>query len=252
LIHKTVDAVAVGLNPTDLDLTPSGDSAVVVSRGSEELWVLNTGDPFAPATVYPLPSGLSLGSVLFDPGGLRAVLYTTASLVDHYAIWNLVADGITEHGLEKPVAGMAISPTGDSLLVFHTEDDAPDADPAGPFYGEFALTLINLDDSRSNPLLLPAKPNGYALSHSGEVGYFTMEGEQFLERLDFATLLHEQIELKSDPVYIGVLPDLDIDDGLEPVAWVSQDHDLGRISFYDDNDASLETITGFELNAGVE
>jgi hypothetical protein len=33
---------------------------------------------------------------------------------------------------------------------------------------------------------------------------------------------------------------------------VSQDHDLGRISFYDPDDDSLETLTGFELNSGIE
>jgi hypothetical protein len=33
---------------------------------------------------------------------------------------------------------------------------------------------------------------------------------------------------------------------------VSQQHDLGRISFYDPDAGALDTLTGFELNAGIE
>jgi hypothetical protein len=51
---------------------------------------------------------------------------------------------------------------------------------------------------------------------------------------------------------VGVIPDLAPGDGDEPPAWVSQEHPLGRITFYDPDDASLETLTGFELNAAIE
>jgi hypothetical protein len=78
-----------------------------------------------------------------------------------------------------------------------------------------------------------------------------MDKQDFLEALDYDTLLYEQIPLKSDPVYVGVMPDLDSADGKEPAAWVSQQHPLGRISFYDPDDASFQTITGFELNSEV-
>jgi hypothetical protein len=36
------------------------------------------------------------------------------------------------------------------------------------------------------------------------------------------------------------------------VAWASQAHELGRLSFYDPDAASLDTITGFELNSEIE
>ena len=78
-----------------------------------------------------------------------------------------------------------------------------------------------------------------------------MEGQPFLEVLDYVTLLPDEIPLKSDPVYVGVLPPLD-GSGEEPPAWVSQDHELGRISFYEPETGTLETITGFELNAAIE
>ena len=40
--------------------------------------------------------------------------------------------------------------------------------------------------------------------------------------------------------------------GAAAMAWASQAHELGRLSFYDPDAASLDTITGFELNSEIE
>jgi hypothetical protein len=45
--------------------------------------------------------------------------------------------------------------------------------------------------------------------------------------------------------HLGVLPGGN-------TAWVSQDHTLGRLSFYEPSTDSLDTITGFELNSEIE
>jgi DNA-binding beta-propeller fold protein YncE len=251
LLSETVGSVPVGLNPTDLDLSPDGSQAVVVTRGSDELWVLETADPFAPPEVVSLPLGTSFGSVLFEPTGTQALVYTTAGSVDRYATWNLLNDEITLRSLVKPIKSLSITPTGESALIFHTLDDAADADTNSPFYGEWALTMLALTDYRTNPLLLPAEPTGFANSSNGNYGFFIMEDQPFLEQLNFETLLHEEISLKSNPVYVGVLPDLDEGDGVEPHAWASQDHELGRISFLDPLSQAVETITGFELNSQI-
>ena len=79
-----------------------------------------------------------------------------------------------------------------------------------------------------------------------------MEGVRLLAQVDYETLLYEQIDLKSKPVYVGVLPDLELNDADQPPAWVSQEHELGRLTFYDPDDGSAETITGFELNSRIE
>jgi DNA-binding beta-propeller fold protein YncE len=250
LAARTVDAVPVGANPTDLDLSPGGAEAVVVARDAKELWILDTVDPFAAPRVLPLPKDLPLGSVLFDPTGDQAIVYTTAFLTDRYVTWDLASDTLTTRALVKPVTGMAITPTGDSLLAFHTYDDALGAAPS-PFTDSWALTITSLSDFRTNPLKLPGEPIGYANSGDGRRGYFIMEDQPYLEVLDYVTMLPDEIVLRSNPVYVGVLPPLD-DSSDEPPAWVSQDHELGRISFYDPESASLETITGFELNSAIE
>lgn len=252
LLARDVDHVPAGLNPTDLDLTPDGLHAVVVARQSRELWLYDAHDPFAPAEVRALPGSASLGSLTFTPGGEQAIVYTTTASTDRYATWERGTDTLTERRLVKPVRSLGITPTGTSMMVLHSRADAPDADTSSPFYDNWALTMVSLTDFRTNPLKLPAEPIGFANATNGRFGYFIMDGEPLLEVIDYETLLHEEITLRSEPVYVGVLPDLDLADGDEPAAWVSQEHVLGRLSFFDPDDGSVETITGFELNSVIE
>ncbi len=245
LANLDVTAVSVGLNPTDLDLSPDGADIAVVARGSRALYVLSSANPFETATVVPFPSDNAYGSVLYAGAGEKALLYTNADNIAKYGIWETGAGTILERSLVKPVASMGVSPTGGSLLVFHTKGDVDDADTSDPFYNEWALTLIDLDDYRQNPMLLPAEPTGYATSDDGTYGFFMMEGQPYLETLLLDQLLYEEIELKSLPAYVGVLPETNI-------AYASQVHDLGRISFYDADAQTLDTVTGFELNADID
>ena len=244
--------VNVGDNPTDLDLTPDGTRAVAVTRTSEELWVFDALDPLAAPTVLALPPGLSLGSLIFDTTGDAGLLYTTASPTTRYAVWDLATDTFEVRNLVKQVIGAAVTPMGGHALFFHPPENPVDMPPEDPFYNHHALTMLRIEDGLSNPLLLPAEPVNYSLSDDGRYAYFGMRGQKFLETLDFQTLLHTQVALKSDPVHVGVMPDPDTSDADAPQAWVSQDHELGRISFFDIDEGSLETITGFELNSGIE
>jgi hypothetical protein len=249
LFDGSVSEVDAGTNPTDLDLSPDGVDAVAVARGSAELWVYDANEPFAAPQVVALPPS-EYGALTFDPTGDQAIVFTTAAPVETFGVWDVGTLSVVERAVVKPIQSVAINPTGETLLVFHTETDGADTEPL--FEGSWALTLVSLADFRSNPLLLPAEPLGFANSTTGELGYFAMHGEPLLEVLDYATLLHEEIELRSLPSFVGVLPDLVPDDGDEPPAWVSQQHDLGRISFFDPDEASLETLTGFELNSEIE
>ena len=86
---------------------------------------------------------------------------------------------------------------------------------------------------------------GFALNVAPGFGYFIMEGSPYLEVLLYDALLYDEIKLKSDPVHVGVLPE-------STYAYVNQEHDLGRLSFYEPDEGVVKTITGFELNSGIE
>ncbi|HNC96074.1 MAG TPA: hypothetical protein PLA94_00855 [Myxococcota bacterium] len=244
LTDRSVQRIALGGNPTDLDLSPDGARITIVSRDAHKLYNLDPADPFAALGELDLPADSPYGSVLFAGPRPQAILYTTATRLDRYAVWDLLTDTITERPLVKPIQTIGVSPTGGSLLIFHTLADAPDASASNPFNGHWAMTQIDLTDFRENPLLLPAEPEGYSVSDDGHYGFFIMKDQKVLESLIFDTLLPVTVELPSLPVYLGVLPGTS-------TAYASQEHELGRISFYDAPANALDTITGFELNADI-
>jgi DNA-binding beta-propeller fold protein YncE len=252
LYSHDVSRIEAGGNPTDLDLTPDGSAAVIVARDARELWIYDALDPHSAPQVVDTPTSLVVGSIQFDPTGTRAALYSTAANEAIYASWDMGTNEIQVRPLEKPIDSVSIAPSGETMLIFHGNENAEGASSSSPFYNAYAMTMIDLLDFRSTAVLMDADSNGYAHSSNGNFGFFIMEDEPYLIMLDYASLLPYPYELKSEPIYVGVLPDLDMNDADEPPTWVSQEHDLGRISFFDPDDESLETITGFELNSEIE
>jgi len=250
LVHVDLDLLertplAVGDNPTDLDITPDGTELVVVARGSSELWVYDLADPFDTQSVLDLPEETLFGSVLLSPDNERGLLYSTASGESLYASWDRNSGDVVLRDLVKPVKGMGISPTGGTAIISHGASNGADVDSSSPYYNRPALSLVDLSTFFGSSLALPAEPTQFANTPDGETGFFVMEGQPFLEVLDFKTLIHDEIELKSNPVHLGTLLDTD-------TAFISQEHHLGRISFFHPEDSDLQTITGFELNANIE
>lgn len=252
LLTLDVDRVPVGANPTNLELDPSQNRAAVVARDARELWLFDADDPYATPDVLAFPADLALGAIRFTPTGDQAIIYTTASLIPRYLSWDTKTDDLVLRALEKPVHALAITPSGEGMLVFHSRGNAPDSQPSDPLHDAWALSMVRLGDHLTDTWRLPGEPTGWANAASGDHGYFIMDGQPYLERVNFNTRFLDEIALRSAPVFVGVLPDLDPTDGDEPQAWVSQEHNLGRISFYDPDDDRLQTITGFELNSLIE
>ena len=247
----TTDRLAVGANPTDMDLSPDGLEAIVVARGAKELWIYDMADPRAAAQVVDMPADDVFGSVLMSPDNTKGLLYSTQSGQARYGVWDRATDTVKTYPLEKPVGSVGVSPRGNTALVFHTLSNG-DIDPDSPFYDEQALTLIELDSPSffANPIKLSGAPTAFASAADGRTGYFVMDGLPYLGILDYEGLSHDIQVLPSEPVHLGVLPE-------ENTAFVNQDHPLGRLSFYDpdidpDDRSQLQTITGFELNSAIE
>jgi len=245
LSTQEVSRVAAGLNPTDLDITPDGESAVVVARVSHQLWIFDLSDPFAAPEIVDLPEDEVFGSLEMSDDGKRGLLYSTATGAARFGAWDRRTDEVTVHSIVKPVDRMTIAPGGDTALIFHTEEDQDDIDSDSPFRGEWALTILDMSSQFQNPLRLSAEPFEHTISDDGARAFFIMEGQPFLETIDLSTQLFDEVELRSVPEHVGAMAGT-------VTAYVSQDHELGRVSFYDADTEQLQTITGFELNSGIE
>jgi hypothetical protein len=79
---------------------------------------------------------------------------------------------------------------------------------------------------------------------------FIMENNRNVGVIDYATRLVDDLLVPSQPVHIGMMPlEADPEDAL---GWISQEHELGRISFIEPYSLSVETVTGFELNSNID
>ena len=105
--------------------------------------------------------------------------------------------------------------------------------------------MVDMKDYFSTALKLAAEPTTFASTPDGDLGFYIMDGQPYLEVLDYESFVPREIPLPSIPIHLGTLPDTN-------TAFISQQHDLGRISFYDSDVRDLQTITGFELNSAIE
>lgn len=240
-------SLPVGDNPTDIDLSADGAEAVAVARGSNELWVYDMRDLFAPARVIALPAGMTFGSLVLTPDDRAGLLYSTSSGAPLFAAWDRAAadtESPAVFGLVKGVADIEVLPGSLRALVRHAPASNGELDTGSPFYNREAITLLSLEDSFTNPIRLDAPPAELARRDDGQVGVLRMEGADSVLRLDFDRMLHDEVPLSSAVEHVGMMPG-------RALSYASQAHDLGRISFYDTDTGALETITGFELNAAV-
>jgi len=240
-----LSSIQAGLNPTDMDLTVDGSTAVVVARDSSELWLFDLTDPTDVPEVISMPDGEVFGSVLMSPDGQRGLLYSTVSGESRLGVWDRDSDEITVKSLIKPLSSVGISADGEVALLFHPAEENGQLSSDDPFYDHHAVTLLDLDSQFPNPIRLPAAPLAYDNTSDGLTGFLVTEGESSLQVLNYATLIHDEVIIPSEPVFLGVLPESDM-------AYISQKHSLGRISFYGASTRQLQTVTGFALNAAIE
>ena len=238
-----------GLNPTDLDLSPDGTEAIVVARDSSELRVFDADDPLGTEPVLlATPEASTIGSLVLAPDGDVGLLFTTVALEDRITFWDRTTDEMTTRSLEKPVEAVAISPDGRSALIIHTLEDAEGENDL--FTDSYALTVVDLDTWLTNPVGLESRPLRWTTSNDGRYSLFIMENNRNVGVIDYATRLVDDVVVPSQPVHIGIMPlETDPEDAL---GWVSQEHELGRISFVQPYDLSVETVTGFELNSNID
>jgi DNA-binding beta-propeller fold protein YncE len=242
--------LAAGNDPTDMDLSPDGTQLMVVSRTSRELRIFEASDPEEEPALVGLPHTETLGSLSMAPVGDMALLYTTAELTDRVTLWDRATDELTVKRLEKPVEQVVMAPDGDSVLVIHSLADTPGE--ADIYSDEYVMTIITLGEDLyvPNAVLLEDPLESVANFDDGHRAVFMMEENRYVGVIDYDTRLVDDVLVPSLPVHVGVMPAGD--DLPTPVAWISQDHPLGRISFVDPETLGIQTVTGFELNSGIE
>lgn len=245
LSDGTLTTVTLPANATDLTLTPSGDSALVVMRDIATVAVLPI--PLiatAPTSFTTIPLlGQTVGRAIVADDAKTTLLFTTVLPVDVLTVLDLPTQTFHTMKLYAPLS--AVFPTEDAQNAIVVHSLAPDAGTTAK--GAFSIVPVGAR--------LPARivgtdapPNAVALSPSSDRALVTARDdasqtyEAFLTKMP--SLEVDKYVLASPPIAAGVVAGANR-------AYVAQSNPEGRITFINLGTGQARTLTGFELGSRV-
>lgn len=256
-LDDTAELVSVALpgEPTDLDMLPDGDRALLVLRESSLAVILDVAaaaadpaDAGALSTIDLAPARPGLATV--TPDGGRAVLYTTLGAEEEVTILDLARSRARRVPLKKTVRGVAAAPDGRSALLLHGPSDGGAEDPVeASIDAAEGYSVLQLATGFARLELTEGAPGSFTFDEGGGALYLlepqTPTGAHLLHTVDLRTTVGGRATLASRPLDVQWVP------AARKLA-VSQEHPSGRITFVDPSDDSTRTLTGFELNGLVD
>lgn len=231
--------VDLGGPVTDLDLAEDGEKAVAVVRDTAEVSVLPLADPTNTTTVAV--TGERIGSAVISPDSRRALLYTNASAVERFTIFDLAPGGAYRTvRLYSPVLAMFSSPDAEHALVLHDRTESAGGSP-----GAFSVVPVGQTlPAKIQATLAP--PTAVAMTNDRAIVAERDEQRHvfgaYLARMP--QLMIERYPLASPPIAVGIVAGANR-------AYVAQGHPEGRLTFIDLESGVARTLTGFELSSRV-
>jgi hypothetical protein len=244
--------------PSDLDLAPDGSRVYAVFRApTPGLAIIDIpGDAFDPAgiTFIDLANATS-GSLELSKDGTRGMLFTNATLDERITVVELDRPNFPHHTypLQKAVLTAGFDPTGTKAVVLHTR--APgDPEQATTFDAYIdrkpGYSVLDIATGFAKLQITEVNPKLFTFATTAPRAYVTLDGGDAegafvaVQQIELDSGVVRTIELGSPPDAIGVLPDSN-------KIFVSQRHNLGRVSFIDVETNQVRTLTGFDLNSQI-
>jgi DNA-binding beta-propeller fold protein YncE len=240
--------------PTDVDLTPDGETVLVMLRAAQTALLGRVADIRVGAAAFRTVDlgGVPMGAAVISPAGDTALLYTTVDDVEALLRLELTAATLRPIRLQKTVRAVAYGPTGARAVVLHRTSGAA-ALPTLPLDAfvdaSQAFSVVDLGAAVARLQLVDHAPGDIAFSPGGARLYVLLPDPlgvaPAVADVDLLTLMGVERPLASPPIAIQPVP------AAGKVA-VSQEHPTGRITFFDVESGASETLTGFELGGLVD
>ncbi len=243
--------------PSDLDLSPDGARAYAVLRDSSSLAVIDIpGDAFDPTGVDEVDlGGQVVGSLVVSRDGTKGMLFTNAFSVERITTIALDDPGFahTTYPLQKSIRLAHFSPSGDKAIIVHAKQagDPASAESFDDFVDmSYGYSVFDFAQGFAKLQITPVDPGSFAFPESSDSAYLIIDGGDAegavaeLHTIELDTGVVRTTRLGSPPSSVGVLPNAG-------VAFVSQRHPLGRVTFIDTTTGDQRTLTGFDLNSRI-
>lgn len=287
----TLRMVKLPARPTDIDLhTPEGGdpSAVVSLRSTRQVALVdietvlnappadddNDGDTSDAGTAdtgadtgpdagpsYQPPEGVTLidageaepGLAQLTPDETGVLLYTTLVLRPYLGLLDLNAEAVSTWRLRNKIRSVTVGPNSRTAVIVHEKQQGPPASDAGPlefFQHNHGITLVDLESGYRRPVTLQADPADIVMTSDagGTPFVFAMlqsnqPDKRGLMRINLDSYRTDFFRLPRQPTQMGVVAGR---------VFVSQEATEGRITFFDLDSEERQTVSGYELNAGID
>jgi DNA-binding beta-propeller fold protein YncE len=251
----SVQILAMPSEPTDVDLAADGSRAYAVLRDSSALAVVTLPAGAEPGVEIVELGGAPVGSLSLAGDGRRGILYTNASDAEQVTVVELDQPGFPHRHfpLQKSVRAVHLAPDGTTAVIVHAKAPGDPRDAAT--FDElidrsFGYSVFDLDQGFAKLEITPVDPGALAFAPTAPRAYLALDGGDTegavatLQILELDTGVVRSLQLGSPPDAVGVLPGAG-------VAFVSQRHPLGRVSFLPIAGGPVRTVTGFDLNSRI-
>jgi DNA-binding beta-propeller fold protein YncE len=206
-------------------------------------------------------AGLGAASVALD--GDTALLFTTLDAEKRAVLFDLQTDEQRTLVFEKGVRGAISDRNGETFLVLHSKVDGsipPGTTPADPEYiaRSWGVSVVDVASAASRLVLTKHEPGQATLWAPEEADSKVFLIFEAPEALSAAEPSHRDVltinlrSFRTDSFRVPSLPE-----GLGPIRsagkiYISQRHPQGRMTFVDAATEARQTITGYQLNAGID
>ncbi len=203
-----------------------------------------------------------LGAAEVDPSGNVVMFFSTLNEEKRAIIYDIPSGKQTKVTFEKTLLGAFASNGGSTFVAVHDKEDGvipAGTTPIDPIYvaRSWGISLVDVTSGASRLILTPHRTGqsvlwsdaqrtklyfGFRVPEDEEKRVETMKQIVVANLKSFAT---SSLSLASYPEGFGIIPAAD-------KIFVSQIHEQGRLSFLDVETDKRQTVTGYQLNAGID
>lgn len=241
-------ALDMGADMADADVDVDVDSGPppMLSMPVPGVWYLPLDQP-------------DLGAAEVAPNAANALFFSTVGGLRRAVLLDL--ESLEQRGLsfEKGVRGAIANDDGTRYVVLHTREDGQIPQGASPSDPEFiarswGLSIVDVETAATRLVLTERKPGQSALWPNEpqrlymifeEDGAGSADSLRDVLRLDLGSFSSETFRVPSMPEGIGRI------DGADRI-FVNQEHPQGRLTFIEVASDRRQTVTGYQLNAGID
>lgn len=255
-----LEVIALSAIPTDLKLVERGGARRVLAalRGSEEVALLDVDAFFAGGGVESAlrvvaVEGAEAGLVQVTPDDARALVYSSVTRAPLLGVIDLESEVTRFFQMRNQIRSVAISRDSEKAIVVHRKQAGSagaGADSQAVFQHSHGMTILDLASGYARALVLQGEPTDVVLTQASgglSVVYALLESgdanHQGVVRIDLGSFRSDFVRLPRKPVQIGQVAGK---------IFVQQEAPTGRITFFDIETQSQRTVSGYELNAGID